>query len=160
MKHQNSVETGLSPRLVLETIGGDLTLTGWERPEVRVTHGEDVDIRVEDETVFIQCDDDCRVHAPHGATLELFSVGGDATIHAVHGGGQLHTIGGDLRVNDAGALAVDQVGGDCTVQQIHGDLRAQTVGGDARLSNIQGDCLVNAGGDVQVAQVSGHHLVE
>ena len=69
MRPQNLIETGPFPRIVIENIGGDFTLTGWERTEFRVTHGDEVEIRVEDETIFIQCDDDCRAHAPRGATI-------------------------------------------------------------------------------------------
>lgn len=160
MRDQNFVETGPTPRIVLENIGGDLTLTGWERAEFRVTHGEDVELRVEGDTVFVRCDDDCRAHAPRGATVEAFRVGGDAAIHAIQGGGQFHTVGGDLRLHDVGAVVIDQVGGDCTGQQIQGDLRAETVGGDTKVSNIQGNCQLTTGGDLQLAQVSGHVMVE
>lgn len=75
--------SGPTPRIVLENIGGDSTSTGWERPEFRVTHGEEVELRVEGDTIFVRCDDDCRGHAPRGATIEVFSIGGDAVIHAV-----------------------------------------------------------------------------
>jgi ElaB/YqjD/DUF883 family membrane-anchored ribosome-binding protein len=160
MRPQNLLETSPFPRIVIENIGGDFTLTGWERTEFRVTHGEDVEMRVDGDTIFLQCDDDCRAHAPRGATIELFSVGGDAIIHAIDGGGQIHTIGGDLRLHDTGALIVDQVGGDCTAQQVAGDLRLQTVGGDAKVSNVQGNCHVTAGGDIQAAQIGGQLVTE
>jgi hypothetical protein len=160
MKNQNLIETSPSPRIIIEQIGGDLALTGWERAEFRAIRGEDIEIRVEDEVIFVRCDDDCTLQAPMGATLEVHGVGGDAIITKIHGGAQINHVGGDLRLNEMGALTIDQVGGDLTVHQVQGDLRAQTVGGDGKVANVQGACQVLTGGDIHLSGVNGNIQVE
>lgn len=160
MQNQNLLETSPSPRIIIEHIGGDLALTGWERAEFRAIRGEDVEIRVEDAIIFVRCDDDCTIQAPMGATLEVHDVGGDAIMTRIHGGAQINQIGGDLRLNEMGALVIDQVGGDLAIHQVHGDLRVQTVGGDGKVANVQGACQMLTGGDLHLSGVSGNVQVE
>ena len=160
MQQHGLIETSPSPRIIIEHIGGDLALTGWERAEFRAIRGEEVEIRVEDEIIFVRCDDDCTLQTPMGATLEVHSVGGDAVMTRVHGGAQINQIGGDLRLNEMGALVIDQVGGDLAAHQVHGDLRVQAVGGDGKVANVQGACQILTGGDLHLSGVSGNIQVE
>ena len=156
MKQQNSIETGEAPHIVLQQIAGDLNVTGWEQSLLQVVSGEEIDIRVEENTLYVRCNDDCVLQVPTGASLEIHRVGGDAALHSVHGTTQVHKIGGDLRLGEMGALTIDQVGGDLVAQQIHGDLIVNTtLGGDAKLVNVQGNCRLTAGGDLLLVQIDG-----
>ncbi len=156
MKQQNPIETGEAPHIVLEQIAGDLTLTGWEHSLLQVVNGDEINIRVEDNTLYVRCNDDCTLHVPVGASLEVQKVGGDATIHSIRGASQVHKIGGDLRVGEMGTLTIHQIGGDLVAHQIHGDLIVNTtLGGDAKIVNVQGNCRVVSGGDLMLTQIDG-----
>ena len=156
MKQQNLIETSEAPHIILEQIDGDLKLTGWAQAQVQALRNNEVDLSVEENTLYVRCNDNCVLQVPMGASLEIHRVGGDAVLHSIQGTSQVHTIGGDLRVTEMGALTIDQVGGDLIVQQLAGDLLVnETVGGDAKVTNVPGSCQVRAGGDLLLNQIGG-----
>ena len=57
---------GATPTVVIEQIDGNLTLSGWDRPELQVTGSrhEEVKVMAETETIEIRSDRNCVVLAP------------------------------------------------------------------------------------------------
>jgi hypothetical protein len=103
----------------LQQIGGDLQVDGWERPELEA-RGDSVRIQRSAGHVAISCSADLVLFVPHGAHLEV------------------HTIGGDARLqNLGGPVELGLVGGDAILQNLTGSVLLNgPIGGDTRLENV------------------------
>ena len=75
-----SIHVGKSPRIKIHSVGGDLSIIGWDREDMRVNADED-EVRFEqkDGEVSLSCDDDLSLRIPKGTVLLLESVSGYAS---------------------------------------------------------------------------------
>ncbi len=162
-----SVSVGARPNIRVESVGGDLSVVGWEGNELLIK-GEDDDIRSEQtkEVVSVSSDSDLSLRVPRGASLELAMVGGDASIRGISGHVELGSIGGDLSIRDVnsvsinsvvsdfglrtskGNLAVKNVGGDVSIRDVDGNVDLVSIADDLTLRDVRGNVHANVGGDV------------
>lgn len=167
---QESIATGAKPRVVIDELPGDVKVKGWDRHEVLVETGGESALSLEeaDGAIRLRCGDDCRVHVPRGADLEVVAVRGDASIRDVAGAVTCGEVSGDLRLRHVGParaeavfgdlsakgvdgdLAVTRVYGDAGASAVHGDVRLESVGADARVEHVSGDVFVTAGADAVI----------
>lgn len=144
-----------------EQISGDVTVTTWDRPEVRVRAWIErgrvtsqltesrVRLRVESERGNRDIGDSrFEVTVPTGTRVRVASVSGDVTVAGTGGEVDASSVSGDLEVkNTTGPTSVKSVSGDVSVRQVSGDLSVRTVSGDVDVDQVEGD--------VQAASVSG-----
>lgn len=165
----------------LETMGGDVELTGLEGSFRGETMGGDVvladlhgeaqvstmggDIRVRDSTL------DGKVTTMGGdvsfdnvdGNLDGSTMGGDVVQRNVRRSAagaeavQISSHGGDVRVDEAPAGAnVKTMGGDIHIRTAGSFLKAHTMGGDVRVDRARGETdLTTMGGDVSVGDFDG-----
>jgi hypothetical protein len=155
MGSQRILSTGESPDITVDRARGDLTVSGWNRPEVSIKcDDERFDVVHEGGVVRVNFSDDCTIQAPFGTTLRVNHCDGDAQIVSVQGAVTVGDVGGDLDLRDVGVLALDQVGGDFVVKGGRGDCTVGHVGGDANVANVLGSVSVeHIGGDLDVRDV-------
>jgi len=163
---------------VIEAVHGDLSLNGWGRAEAKVVWEDDIHMRQEEGSLFLQIHGDGQLHVPHHlalvivtvhgdlkaagvpTTLELNRVYGDATIEHM---GVLHTdtVDGDLRIQHiTGPLVAKNVGGDLDVQQVAEEVNLTSVGGDARVHTVGAVSVTSIGGDLTLREVRGSVQIE
>ena len=167
---QKSVSTGLTPKVLIQAVHGDLQVKGWDRPEVllRTSAEEQGLLEQEGDSVRIRCHGDCVIRLPHEAAIETESVDGNAFFKLLKGrlsiervagsldlrnieSAQLNTIQGNLLAKGAtGDLVVEQVGGNAIARDIQGHCTLKQIGGNLDLSDGEQDIESTAGGNVRV----------
>jgi len=162
-----TISAGGAPKILIENVGGDLSLVGWEGQEILIK-GNDEEIRVQQdgEKVSLSCGDDLSLRVPHGSTVLVQAVGGDAAIRGVTGNIELKEANGDLSIRDAGSVTIDTVRADfslrgakgnlnvknalteVSIRGVEGGVTLQSVADDLALRDVRGNILANVGDDV------------
>ena len=158
MQTEQSFETGQTPQVRVESIGGNLSLRGWEESRVWVRGGENLNVQQqEDDTILITADGDCRIHVPYQAAATLHSVSGDAQVMDLHGAVDIGSVAGNLRLTDSGVAAIKNVSGDLSVRQVAGNVAVQNASGNGTFYQIEGNLSVNnCSGDLNAREVGGN----
>ena len=164
-----SIHVGRTPKINIDSVGGDLSIIGWDGEDILVKADDD-EIRLEQngEHVSLSCDDDLSLRVPKEALLLLKTVGGDAAIRGVIGDIELKEVSGDLSIREAGAIAIDTVHadfslrgakknlylknahGDVAIRDVEGNVTLDSVADDLALRGARGNIKVNVGEDVVV----------
>ena len=169
----------------LGLISGNIRVTGWDRPDVKISASIEsgmlrFDANSSRVSLSVESSDDDRGHrrhnvgearyevsVPRGVKLILEAVSGDVTATGSQGEIDANSVSGDVRVTDAVREAnVESVSGSVTANHINGDLRAESVSGDVRAEDVSGKIEANtvSGGirligaksrDVRTESVSG-----
>ena len=133
------LQTGETPEVLIPLVGGDLRLTGWERPEF-FAEGESgtlsADFR-EDRLTF-EGRADATVKVPRNATVTIQQIGGDARLKSLAGALRLDRVGGDLTLRKTGAVRIGRVSGDLSARRVDGDLLLEGVTGDVSAREVRG----------------------
>lgn len=139
-----------------EQISGDIVITTWDRPEVRVRawiergrviselSSSRVRLRVEGERDSRGNrnlgDSRYEITVPSGTRVRAASVSGDVSVTDTGAEVDASSVSGDMQVRNAvGVTSVSSVSGDLRVKQVRGDLTARSVSGDVEVSDVDGD---------------------
>src|SRR5215216_2052040 len=101
------ISVGNSPRLVADSIGGDISVVGWDGNEILIKADDD-EIRLEQngDEVHFSCADDTSLRVPKASTLLFTSIHGDAAVRGVIGNIEIQAIKGDLSMRDVGSVVI------------------------------------------------------
>jgi hypothetical protein len=149
----------------LTLVSGEITVTGWSRPEARIhVMSDDSPVRFEHGPNRILLDtehgygrhhgDDVQysLTVPVGTRVLMHSTSGDLRSQGTHGEIEARSVSGDVEVDDAVRSA--------TLESVSGNVRARGIDGDARTRSVSGDVdLDRVHGDITLASVSGHGYV-
>lgn len=160
---KHTIQTSSHPKVVL-TVDGDLTLKGWDEPQVlaRSSSGNDLQMEQSGDEVVIRSNRDCLVRVPFEAQVKLERVSGHATIKSLEGKLDVSTVDGHLTLRSVGAVNIDQVQGNLTGKDITGDLSVQRVDGNITLRDIAGDFLAVGpiNGNLVLKDIAGNSRAE
>ena len=150
----------------LSLISGRITVTGWDRPDVKVsasiTSGVlSFDANSSRVSLSVESDDEGRgrrhhdvgdarydVSVPRGTRLVLEAVSGNVSARGSQGEVEATSVSGDVNVTDAvRVVSVESVSGSVHAAQVNGNLRAETVSGELRVETVTGN--------VEASSVSG-----
>ncbi len=110
---------GSNPILEIEHVGGNVTVDGWEKPELQA-QGDDIHIDQSDGSLKISCDSDLKLSLPRTTKLTTSYIGGDLKAE-----------------NLDGPMEISFVGGDVTLRNLKGQVSLNgLVGGDTRMENV------------------------
>lgn len=175
------ISVGPSPKIMVSSIGGDVSVVGWEGNEILVKADDD-EIRLEQsgDEIRFSCDDDVSLRVPKASTLSIASISGDASIREISGDIRISSINGDLSMREVGTVAIElvqadfsirgargnlyvkNVGGDVSIRDVDGNVNLDSVANDLALRGAHGDIKVNVGEDVVVylePRAEGQYLV-
>ena len=155
------MEVGDAPTVHIESIGGDLRLSGRNDTHFEVQALEKGSLKVEqqDHRISVSCRSGCLIFLPAGARVEVEQVGGNARVTGLTNELMLKTVGGDLSLRRVDRSTFELIGGDLYARKVDGDLTVDRVGGDAVAERVVGDVRIHAvGGDLVLHKVTG--LVE
>jgi len=151
------LETGESPTIIIQAIGGDLRISGRDGEQLEAQAPEKGKLKV-DETkkgIQVSCRSGCLLFLPKGSKIEAGDIGGDGRLTDIQGEVLIRTVGGDLSLRRLGKTSLERVGGDAQIREIEGDLMIDHIGGDAVIRGIQGDThLRMVGGDLMLGEVA------
>lgn len=156
MTHEQYMNAGEKPDVVIEQASGSLRLLGWERPEVYAKAEGDLSMRQDDGQVTrLRCEGDAVVRVPHNATLTVEQSQGDLQIKAVQGRIQVDNAAGELSLRHSGEARIGTVAGDASLKHIGGALHIDNIGGDLSLLDARDVEFDNVGGDVSIRGANG-----
>jgi len=162
-----AISAGPSPKIIVDNIGGDLSLVGWDGEDVLVKGDDDsIRVRQDGDEIKISCDDDLSIRAPKGASVFIVNIEGDASIRNILGSIELKEISGDLSIRDVNSVAIDAVqsdfslrgakghlfikeaNSDVSIREIAGNVTLESVGNDLALRDVRGDVTATVGNDI------------
>lgn len=159
-----TMETSLSPTLVVEECVGDLTVQGMDEPRLEISLSDGADafsFRREGEVLFLTLRSDARLICPGEAHLTLSAVRGDLRVGRVRGPLTVGEVSGDATLRQVGPLDLGKISGDISIHQATGPVRIGEVFGDARLREVDDPLTVGAvRGDLYAVGLQGGATAE
>ncbi len=153
-----TLELGDAPTIEIESIGGDLRLSGHDESYLEIQAPESGELKVteRDGRAVISCRSGCLVFVPRKGRVEADAIGGDCRITDLEGEVLLRTVGGDLSLRRLAKVSLELVGGDMQARRLSSDLSVDRIGGDAIVHELTGTIrLRRVGGDMVLRGVVG-----
>jgi hypothetical protein len=163
------ISAGKTPRIVVDSVGGDISIVGWDGGEILIKADDDeLTLTQNGDEVRFSCRDDMSLRVPKGSTLSFASITGDAAIRGVSGDIEIQTIDGDLSMRDVGSVSIGSIQsdfslraargnlyvknahGDISIREVDGNINIDSVADDLALRGARGNIKVNVGSDVVV----------
>jgi hypothetical protein len=162
-----TISAGRTPKIFVESVGGGLSLVGWEGDDI-LLKGDDDEMRVsqDGDQVNVSCEDDLSLRVPKNASVVIANIGGDASLRSLMGNVELKEIGGDLSLRDVHSVSIDTVHadlslrdakghffvknarGDVSIREVDGNVSLESVADDLALRDARGNINANVAGDV------------
>ena len=147
---------GRTPKIVIENIGGDLSLSGWEGDTI-LLKSDDERCTQDGDTVTISSDDDVSLRVPKSASVFIQNIEGDASIRGVMGGIELKEIQGDLSIRDVNSVAIDTIQSDFSLRGAKGHLSVKNAESDVSIRDVDGNVsLESVADDLALRDVRGN----
>ncbi|MFA4948642.1 MAG: DUF4097 family beta strand repeat-containing protein [Candidatus Krumholzibacteriia bacterium] len=168
------VQMGGKLALDLDT-GGDVEITGWDKPEIAVRidiGGDDADrvnVEFDDGSSYLNIHSDCSkkrrvdvdlhftIKVPKRCDVRIESSGGEVAIEGVEGRLSGKTMGGALELARVkGEIDLETMGGSVRVEDSEAEGRVRTMGGEVVIRNVKGNLRGSTmGGAVTYDNVTG-----
>src|SRR5512141_942821 len=117
------ISVGKSPRIFAESIGGDISVVGWEGSEILLKADDDeINLQQNGDEIRFSCQDDVSLRVPRAATLSFSSIRGDAAVRGVVGTIEIQSIVGDLSMRDVGSVSIDSIQSDLSLRSVRGNV--------------------------------------
>jgi len=148
--------------LEVDSPGGSIVVTGWDRSEVRIqaehSHRTYVDVRRRGDRITVEGDArrgpasivDFTISVPRSMSVSLDGMYTDLTVEGVDGDVTAETLQGDVTVKGgAGDVKASATTGKVLVQGARGRVDTETAAGDIRLVEVSGEVVgESAGGSI------------
>jgi len=153
-----TISAGRTPRIEIESIGGDLSIVGWEGEEMLFKADEDeLHLRQDGDIIRVSCDGDLSLRVPRGASISVVSSSGDMALKSVLGGVALVDIHGDLAIRDVQDVSIQTVHADLSLRGARGNLSVKAVHGDASIRDVGGHVAIESiSDDLALRDVRGN----
>jgi hypothetical protein len=154
-----TISAGATPKILIEKIGGDLSLVGWEGDDILLKCDDDEEMRCKQDgdKVSITCEDDVSLRVPKAASVFIQYIEGDASIRGVMGGIELKEIAGDLSIRDVDSVAIDTIQSDFSLRGAKGNLFVKSAHSDVSIRDVDGNVtLESVADDLALRDVRGN----
>lgn len=156
-------------RLSVHNYNGEVTVRGWNRPQMRLTGeydrgrpelevtGSQVSLR----TVNRRGHDDVtlEISVPQNTAVEINGMSVDVSIMDVCGDITVGTLSGDVDVRCATDAQINSVSGDVTVADVRGSLEVNATSGSIDVRGVRGNAALHAvSGDISLAGIDGNQI--
>lgn len=152
-------------------VNGDITITTWDRPEVRVRAWAEegriipsfsrstVRLRIEGERRGRETrigDSAYEITVPVGTRVKAGSVSGDVRVEGTRAEVEASSVSGDMTVDDTeGLTSVTTVSGDVVATRVAGDLTVRSVSGELTVRGVRGDVRASTvSGEVELQEMT------
>jgi hypothetical protein len=153
-----TVSAGRTPKIIIDNIGGDLSLVGWEGDDILLKGDDDeMRVKVHGEEVIISCEDDLSLRVPKAASVFIKNISGDASIRGLMGDIELKNIEGDLSIRDVNSVAIDTIQSDFSLRGAKGNLSVKSAHSDVSIREVDGNVsLESIADDLALRDVRGN----
>jgi len=134
-----------------------LSLSGWDQPQIQIRVQDEarLQVRQENGSWWIRCEEDTVIQVPMQAVLQVDYVHGSMSAINLTGNLKVENVGGHLTLREVGEVRCGNVGGHLKVFKINGDLVVTNIGGNLKGGEIHGVLRVeNTGGSIKLLDVS------
>lgn len=139
------ISAGVSPRVIVDRIGGDISVVGWEGSEILIKADDDeLSVNQNGDEIRLSCEDDVSLRLPKASTLAFTVIEGDAAIRGVDGDISIRTINGDLSMRDVGSVSIESIDSDFSLRGAQGSLYVKKASGDASIRDVDGDINIES----------------
>lgn len=152
-----TISAGKTPKILIENIGGDLSLVGWEGDDILLKGDEEeMQYKQDGEQLMLSCDDDLSLRVPKAASIFIKQIHGDASIRGVIGSIELVEVHGDLSIRDANSILIDTVHSDFSLRGAKGSLSIKSAHSDVSIRDVEGSVnLDSVADDLALRDVRG-----
>lgn len=153
-----TISAGRTPRLIIKSIDGDLSLVGWEGDDVLLkADADELEVSQDGDEVHVTCTDDISIRVPKGASITIGQIIGDASIRGVMGGIELKEITGDLSMRDVNSVSIDRLESDFSLRGAKGNLFIKQADSDISIRDVEGNVNIeSAADDMALRDVRGN----
>jgi hypothetical protein len=142
------ITVGSSPRIIADSIGGDVSVVGWDGDEILLkADDEEIRLQQDDDEIRFSCDDDVSLRIPKASTLLFSSVSGDAAIRGVIGDIEIVSIDGDLSMREVGSVSISSISSDFSLRGARGNLYIKSADGDVSIRDVEGNINIDSVAD-------------
>jgi DUF4097 and DUF4098 domain-containing protein YvlB len=142
------ISAGNAPRIVIDRIGGDISVVGWEGSEVLVKADDDeITIEQNGDEIRMSCEDDVSLRLPKASSLTFTHIGGDAAIRGISGDISIREISGDLSMRDVGSVSIELIQADFSLRGARGNLYVKNANGDVSIRDVDGNVTIDSVAD-------------
>jgi Putative adhesin len=139
------ISAGTSPRLVVDRIGGDISVVGWEGSEVLIKSDDDeITVEQNGDEIRFSCEDDVSLRLPKASTLSFTLIGGDAAIRGISGDIAIRQIDGDLSMREVGSVSIESIDSDFSLRGARGNLYLKNAKGDVSIRDVDGNVNIES----------------
>jgi hypothetical protein len=143
-----SISVGVSPKIKVDIIGGDLSVVGWDATDLLI-RGDEEDIRLEQngEEINLTCRGDLSLRVPKAASFYINQIRGDASLRGVLGDVELMEVGGDLSIREAGSVSINTIRADFSLRGAKGNLYVKSAHADVSIRDVEGSVTLDSVAD-------------
>jgi len=142
------LSVGNSPKIIADSIGGDVSIVGWEGTEILIKADDDeLTVEQNGDNIRFSCEDDLSIRVPKGSTLTFTSIRGDASMRGITGNIEIKEINGDLSMRDVGSVSIGAIHADFSVRNVHGNLYVKNASGDISVRDVDGSVNIESVSD-------------
>jgi hypothetical protein len=142
------IPVGSSPKIIADSVGGDVSIVGWEGNEILIKADDDeIHLQQNGDEIRFSCDDDISLRIPKASTLLFASISGDAAIRGVSGDIEIASISGDLSMRDVGSVTISSIESDFTLRGARGNLYVKSAQGDISIRDVDGNITLDSVAD-------------
>jgi hypothetical protein len=142
------ISVGNSPRILVDSIGGDISVVGWDGNEILIKADDDeVTLEQNGDEVRFSCADDVSLRIPKGSNLSFTAIRGDASVRGVSGNIEIKVIDGDLSMRDVGSVTIDTITSDFSLRGARGNLYVRNATGDVSIRDVEGTVILDSVAD-------------
>jgi hypothetical protein len=154
---KQSIPTSLAPEVIIEQVGGNLQVKGWDEPEVFVeADPTTLTLEEQDDVVRLSCAGNCEVRLPSGAAVQVGNAHGEARFRLLEDSLKVENVHGSLYLRNVAETGIKAVHGELLARQVAGNLNVDSVHGNAIVRDIQGNCLLeDIHGNLDLHDVEG-----
>ncbi|HEX7975054.1 MAG TPA: hypothetical protein VF498_11650 [Anaerolineales bacterium] len=154
---QQTIATSLAPDVIIDQVHGNLQVKGWERAEVVIkANPDELNLEEQDDAIRLSCQGDCAIRLPHGATVQVNTVHGEARFKLLEDQLTIEQVLGSLALRNVGEVHVESVHGEVLAKHLTGDLAVKDVLGNANVRDVQGQFVsASVHGNLDLCDVEG-----
>lgn len=140
MKVHYRQSMGLTPRIVIDRVSGDITIKGWMRSEVYVaSEADSISIQEQAGQIHLSSPADCILRVPRAAQVEIDQALGNVQLKYLNGAITINTIAESLAARSLARLTIQSVDGDVLLKGILDEVTISKINGDLILRDLQGE---------------------
>lgn len=147
-----------TPDVHIRSVLGNLTIKGWDNNEISLKSAAEDQVEFDQtaDRLTVDCQGDCVMRLPVGASVRVDQVNGEAHIKLLEEPLSVDQVEGSLILSYVAGVNVVMVRGELLAKRLTGDLQVEHVEGNASIKDAEGVVRLNqVDGNLDVRGIEG-----